>query len=327
MQGTKTKILIISDTHGRDKMPSTSPPVGIDVAIHCGDLTDGSKVSEFRATLALLRSIDAPLKLVIAGNHDFTLDEAAYQKKAAEANRVFNISADDLAREYGNVGDARRLMNEEEGITFLDEGIHRFNLNNGARLTVYASPFTPSESADWGFQYRSGDHHDYVIDQTVDIAITHGPPEGILDRTSSQKRGGCGQLFSAIARARPRLHCFGHIHEGWGARMVAWRDSITDNPSHLTDIDNGASTTIESLASLKPGKWDDAETTAGKNCRLRRLNELGYRHTSHCVGDEHPIRPGKATLFVNAAIQPGHGEEDPSQLPWVVDIDLPSSTA
>jgi hypothetical protein len=327
MQDIKTRFLILSDTHGK---PSSLPDIPVDVVIHCGDLTDESKIDEFHATLALLGSIDAPLKLVIAGNHDFTLDTAAYQKKVANANRFFSIDMETIAREYGEYGDARKLFSNDDGIVFLDEGIHDFNLNNGARLTVYASPFTPSVDADWGFQFHHGEHHDYVIDHPVDVVITHGPPKGVLDRTTSEppQSAGCAQLFAAVARARPRLHCYGHIHEGWGAKMVTWREKPSENPSHFTDIDNGASTVIETLATLRPCKWDDAETLKEKELLAGKLATQGYRQTSHCqcAGDNHPITPGQATLFVNAAIQPRYDDDEP-QFPWVVDIELPATAA
>ena len=326
MQDIKTRFLILSDTHGKSLGPPNLPVV--DVAIHCGDLTDESKMHEFRSSLDLLRRIDASLKLVIAGNHDFTLDTPVYQKKAAEADRLFSIDPEVMTREYGEFGEARNLFDNDDGIIFLDEGIHHFHLTNGAHLTVYASPFTPSLEADWGFQYRHGEHHDHAIDNTVDVVITHGPPKGVLDQTTSKQRAGCDQLFAAVARARPRLHCFGHIHEGWGAKLVTWRETPSENPSHFTDIDNGASAVIETPATLRPGKWDDAETVKEKEVLAGKLAMQGYRQTSHChcAGDNHPITPGQATLFVNAAVQPTY-EEDGPQFPWVVDIELPAAVA
>ena len=327
MSEIKTRFLVLSDTHGKNPQ---LPDLPVDVAIHCGDLTDGSKIAEFRTTLALLRFINAPLKLVIAGNHDFTLDTPMFQRKVAEANRLFSIAPGEMEREYGDFGDARRLLDsaQQEGIIFLDEGVHRFDLNNGARLTVYASPFTPSIEADWGFQYRRGEHHDYAVDGVeIGVMITHGPPKGVLDMTTSKKRGGCEQLFEAVARTRPRLHCFGHIHEGWGAKAVTWRGSRpSESPSHFTDINNGASAVIESLASLRPGKYDTADLVEEKEARLRAIREVGYRHTSHCAGDEHGVNLGQTTVFVNAAMQPAN-EVEAGQLPWIVDIELPPAAA
>ncbi|KAK4145082.1 uncharacterized protein C8A04DRAFT_27079 [Dichotomopilus funicola] len=95
-----------------------------------------------------------------------------------------------MTREYGSFGEARRLFdigNHDDGdndIVFLDEGVHHFDLQNGARLTVYASPFTLE--ADWGFQYRRGEDHEFAIGDEVDVVITHGPPKDVLDLTASR---------------------------------------------------------------------------------------------------------------------------------------------
>ncbi|KAL2149090.1 hypothetical protein VTH82DRAFT_1776 [Thermothelomyces myriococcoides] len=149
----KTRFLILSDTHAEEGI--TAPDVDVDVAIHCGDLTDESKLREFRTSLGLLKSINAPLKLVLAGNHDFTLDTPAFQKKVDHAMSVFSIAPDLVKQEYGYHGEVRQMFVEaaSSNIILLEEGTHHFNLLNGARLTVYASPYTPSIEADWGFQY------------------------------------------------------------------------------------------------------------------------------------------------------------------------------
>ncbi len=49
-----------------------------------------------------------------------------------------------------------------------------------------------------------------------DVLITHGPPHGILDRTFRGEQAGCADLRDALRRVRPKLHVFGHIHEGYG---------------------------------------------------------------------------------------------------------------
>jgi Icc-related predicted phosphoesterase len=50
-------------------------------------------------------------------------------------------------------------------------------------------------------------------DQDIDIVMTHGPLYDHLDKTHDRLNVGCPQLLQAIERVRPRLHCFGHIHE------------------------------------------------------------------------------------------------------------------
>lgn len=271
------------------------------MAIHCGDLTRHSKITEYHATIQLLKELNAPLKLVIAGNHDFTLDIPTYRKLLSEAPEP--LEPDLVKEEFGDFGEARQLLEQakDSGITFLDEGVHHFILNNGASLTVYASPYTLGE---WGFQYPPGQGHDFSIGD-ADVVITHGPPRGVMDLVDGQRKG-CSSLFAATARARPRLHCFGHIHEGWGAKLISWRRNVSESPSHMTDIDNGKSVQVQNRVGLEEMGED-----APKTC---------YR-TSHCTGDTNPLVKGAQTLFINAAVLDAN--YCPTQLPWVVDIELP----
>lgn len=83
---------------------------------------------EYHTTLDTLKTIDAPLKLVIAGNHDRTLD-----KQWMETHEHIQRNEFREAREMwmGKEGRARK-----EAVTFLDEGVHEFELANGARLSV-----------------------------------------------------------------------------------------------------------------------------------------------------------------------------------------------
>lgn len=121
------------------------------------------------------------------------------------------------------------------GVTYLTEGTHTFNLSNGAKFTIYTSPYQP-EFNNWAFPYaRNQDRFNLpyqvakgitsIADEPVpnfpgiDIMMTHGPPRGILDAGL-----GCDNLLRAVGRARPLLYCFGHIHEGYGANMVTWKE-------------------------------------------------------------------------------------------------------
>ncbi|RAK80527.1 metallophosphoesterase domain-containing protein [Aspergillus fijiensis CBS 313.89] len=332
----KTRFLILSDTHGHE-LPGECSQHHADVVIHCGDLTDSSYLTEFRTTIQHLQKLDAPLKLVIPGNHDFTLDTPTFQQKVKASG--LDHSEDDrrLVRQvYGDYEEVRiKLFTDDlqqrSGIVLLDEGIHVFILANGARLTVYASPGTPSLGGDWGFQYHPDTGHDFQFDgrsNQIDVVVTHGPPRGIMDYTSRDthsrgRRAGCPDLFKAIARARPRMHCFGHIHEGWGAMLAHWRETrnsprdqdpdglgTQNEPSHFTAIDYGRSTVISKLAQLvEPGKQEEAAAPA-------------VMATSHCSEDPAPLRPRDQTLFVNAAVQ-GCSAEVPVHPLWRVDLELP----
>ncbi|KAL6879363.1 Metallo-dependent phosphatase [Trichoderma novae-zelandiae] len=322
-RGIQTRLLIISDTHGLQLPVEIKKPV--DVVIHCGDLTQHSKLDEFRAAIHLIESINASLKIVIAGNHDFSLDIPVFEKKISEAFNLASEPIDDalIKREYGDHGTARELLLQlrERNIFFLDEGTHQFNLRNGACLNIYTSSYTPStlSSSDWGFQYNDGHH--FSITKAIDIAVTHGPPHGILDISEDKKRIGCRQLFAAVAKAQPRIHCFGHAHDGWGAKLVTWRPEISDAPSHFTDIDNDKSRVIENMASLKGSKFESPEERKVREERIAKHRQRGYCEMSH-VGNQSIHAEGGKTLFINAAVK---GQEGLDQLPWVVDIELPAS--
>ncbi|OJK03071.1 hypothetical protein ASPACDRAFT_1886086 [Aspergillus aculeatus ATCC 16872] len=347
----KTRFLILSDTHGHELPEECYTQHHADVVIHCGDLTDSSYLTEFRTTIQLLQKLHAPLKLVIPGNHDFTLDTPTFQQKVKSSGLDHREDDRRLVRQvYGDYGEVRRKLftddlQQTSGITLLDEGIHVFRLANGARLTVYASPYTPSLGGDWGFQYHPDTSHEFQLDSSgssssnqIDVVITHGPPRGIMDYTTSAthgcgRRAGCPDLFKAIARARPRMHCFGHIHEGWGAMVAHWRppppetrphpqdrsqDGVTttrNEPSHFTAIDHGRSTILSKLARLDqhPGKQ----------------TAPAVMETSHCTGDPIPLTHpggGEQTLFVNAAVQ-GCSEDFPTHPLWQIDLELPTPRA
>lgn len=297
----RTRLLILSDTHGHSLFdPQTKPDEAqsyafheplpsADVAIHCGDLTLYSNVKEYQKTFDVMRSIDAPLKLVIPGNHDCSMDVGFWEKDCLRRRHLPEEMMTRLLRRphetYEVVEQAR-----QDGIhVLMEEGTYHFILANGARLTVYASAWTP-EYGTWGFQYGDGGH-DFAIEQDTDVVVTHGPPHRMLDRTRSHDDAGCPSLWAAVARARPRVHCFGHIHEAYGAVMQSWEGGGEQMALERTGAgDGGGDITPLSL----------------------------------CAGDEGsiPFEAAKETLFINAAIMTVAYR--PHQSPWLVDLELPS---
>ncbi|KAL2128395.1 hypothetical protein VTI74DRAFT_9251 [Chaetomium olivicolor] len=81
---------------------------------------------------------------------------------------------------------------------------------NGRQLRVYGSPRSPCHG-NWAFQYPNGaDVWAGTVPRDIDILVTHRPPRGHLDLL----RLGCEHLLRELWRVRPRLHVFGHVHEG-----------------------------------------------------------------------------------------------------------------
>lgn len=55
------------------------------------------------------------------------------------------------------------------------------------------------------------------IPSDTDILLTHGPPNGILDVSSSHAHLGCRELLKSVTTLiRPQLHLFGHVHASYG---------------------------------------------------------------------------------------------------------------
>ncbi|KAK3334525.1 Metallo-dependent phosphatase-like protein [Neurospora tetraspora] len=327
-----TRLLLLSDTHIRSRsknplpFPVPSIPGGADIVIHAGDITDSSKLSEFSLCLSYLRQLNAPLKLIIAGNHDYTLDLPVYSQRVEAQSKSAGMGQLTLPRRkgLGEVGEAKRLLEEarKDGIFYLEEGTHRFELANGARLVVYASPATPAFGSQ-GFQYTQEEGHVFDVPPEADVVISHGPPRGVLD-VSRLTRTSCGsvELWERVKEVRPRLHVFGHIHEAWGAAVVKWPQALAggwegDDGKHKGHKAKGAEMTVlVDRGSVEEGWEDSKEERKQKEERVERIVRDGYYPLKY------PEREGAAeqTLFVNAAVPYA-----PGFVPWLVDVELPRS--
>lgn len=347
----KTRVLIISDTHcaplskrdGKGKPlypPFKAPLPSADLLIHCGDLTYCGHLNEYRESLDMLKEIDAPVKLVIAGNHDLSLDKdfvfSHIGKRKSGWKTVESRQAAETvvkqARDLWLAPDGRARM---EGVTLLEEGVHEIDLPNGARINIYASPYTP-EFHDFGFAYRRREDRfnppevsfvdakniakcavpSYSTSETpVDFLITHGPPYGRLDETARGDRAGCPHLLRALMRSRPLVCCFGHIHEGWGAERIRWSDQA--------DV---TATKSASLEAWKQRDWQDGIATGDEaivraegDRKLAKLHHGVFHDLSTETGTG--LSRGEETFLVNGSIM--DVKYNPVNAPWVLDIDLP----
>lgn len=160
-------------------------------------------------------------KVFVAGNHDVLLDEEFLQRNP-ERRYEEARTRDDL--DWGSV-----IYLEDTSFT-LDfsqdpndtETAESRNHTSFRKLTVYGSPFTPQYGTS-AFQYKPDP--DFWTEKfgslsiVPDILVTHGPPKLHLD-TRGFYRAGCPYLSVEVARMRPRLHVFGHIHASQGREDV-----------------------------------------------------------------------------------------------------------
>ncbi len=180
-------VVCISDTH--NSQPAI--PKG-EILIHAGDLTQSGSFDEMQTSLDWLNSLPHHYKIVVAGNHDAMLDEKHRPEDSAARE----------ALRWGN-------------ITYLKESSVTIQTANGRELNVYGSPMSPRHG-NWAFQYpRSLNVWSGKIPTDTDILITHAPPKSHLDLGH-----GCIHLLDELWHSRPRLHVYGHVHEGYGVNWV-----------------------------------------------------------------------------------------------------------
>ncbi|KAK0195534.1 Metallo-dependent phosphatase-like protein [Armillaria mellea] len=216
-----TRFVCISDTHSH----TFDVPWG-DVLIHSGDLTNTGTLKDFKKTMEWIGSLPHRTKIIIAGNHDLTLDrhDDWYEKNY----KGWHTKPENLEPILELL---KGLTARNAGVVYLQNESHTFQAKEGRRTwSVYGSPWSP-EFCDWAFNYdrRDGKHLVSQFPKT-DILLTHGPPLGIFDLTTGCTRVGCRDLTNRLPYLRPRIHLFGHIHEGHGAYVHEWYAGSTETP-------------------------------------------------------------------------------------------------
>jgi predicted phosphodiesterase len=188
------------------------------VLIHAGDFTNlGGKQDLTKFVTFLERHRDQYKQIIlIAGNHDLSLDTEFYDREWQEWHRKGKIETAlldfkaDLAKRVPNA------VYLEDELCVTDGG-----------LRVWGSPWTPYFHG-WGFNLNRGQSCDAKWAEApddVDLLLTHGPPLGRGDQCLPRKnRAGCADLLRHVRRIRPMAHVFGHIHEGAGVSS----DGVTD---------------------------------------------------------------------------------------------------
>ncbi|KAK4181493.1 Metallo-dependent phosphatase-like protein [Triangularia setosa] len=226
-QTRRTRIVCISDTHNSTiKLPKG------DVLIHAGDLTNQGSYSELYKAIQWLEKADFEAKIVIAGNHDITLDSSFYQEHGPTFH---NKNPQDTT-------ECLELLTSSPTITYLCHGSTKIRLTDpkGPRteFSVFGSPYSPRNGL-WAFAYdgkavdlnpsaaqASTDHGSQELTAAslwseipldTDILVTHTPPRGNCDVTL-----GCPFLKKRLSKVRPRLHVCGHVHPGRGVERVRW---------------------------------------------------------------------------------------------------------
>jgi len=194
-------LVCLSDTHGRHPDPA-GVPAG-DVLIHAGDLTSAGGAAELEAADRWFAALPHAHKLYVPGNMDLGVarDPAAAAELLAHARIVVD-----------------REVELEVG---------------GRVLRLWGSPYTPAFVGAFQLAGRAAARAKWrSIPAGLDVLVTHGPPRGVLDRTSRGARVGCPELARAVARARPTLMVFGHVHASFGVADGAGPTAFLNAAQH-----------------------------------------------------------------------------------------------
>ena len=213
------RFVAISDTHGLHAKPISAThnlPHG-DVLLHAGDFTNKGTLSDLAAFTAFIKAAETAFTnvVVIAGNHDVSLDAEYYARECSRWHKK------PLPLTTPNSFAAG--INSDKTTYLLDEGC----IVAGG-LQVYGSPWQP-EFCEWAFNLNRGascrEKWD-LIPASTDVLLTHGPPLGRGDECKPRgNRAGCADLLEVVqSRVKPKVHVFGHIHEGFGTSS----DGVTD---------------------------------------------------------------------------------------------------
>lgn len=204
----------ISDLHGF--YPELE---GGDLLIVAGDLTANDSPEQLWRFSQWMIDLDYKLKVVVPGNHDNVFYEKYYKEHKSPFVPMIYLC--------------------DSGVEF--EG-----------LKIWGSPWTKTfEGMNEDCKAFTCDTEEELaekwchIPHDIDILITHSPPRGIGDLVKDQsddEERHCGSEYLAAFfkyAIRPKLHIFGHIHEGYGKYEVysGYNDTMVQsvNASHVNE--------------------------------------------------------------------------------------------
>jgi Icc-related predicted phosphoesterase len=195
------KICIISDTHNKHKRLGKLPDA--DVVIHCGDFTSVGHSHEIVDFMKWYSMLPHNHKLIIAGNHDMLFENSRLLALEKVPKNVIYLEDSGI---------------EIEGVKF------------------YGSP-VQLPFMNWAFnrpEEKLVQHWQAIPDDT-DVLITHSAPHSIMDFGiySNHHTGSPSLYWEVMNRIKPKIHCFGHVHSGYGIKII--ENTTFINASNLND--------------------------------------------------------------------------------------------
>jgi len=175
------KLLLFSDVHCDLKACRNlvSKSVDVDVVIGAGDI--GNIRRGLPETIDALSSISKPT-ILVPGN--------------SESDDELQHACTDWSSAYVIHGNGCQI-----------DGIDFFGIGGGIPVTPFGS---------WSFDFTEEEADTLLSDCPRNaVLISHSPPHGVVDLSSSGRRLGSKTIRRIIEERSPKLVVCGHIHESW----------------------------------------------------------------------------------------------------------------
>jgi len=185
-----------------------------------------------------------------------------------------------------------------DGIVYLDTSSPSPTFLHDSLLSVYANPTQPVFlKSDYAYTYPPYPSPESIAAWEsapessrgpLELWVSHGASKGRLDWIHLPGLMGCEVQRRKVAKARPLVCVFGHFHCSYGVEKVVWRD--------VDDSAEGSDDMVQESQILTD------ESTGGP-----------YDFTN--------LRPGKETVFINAAwMTMEKGKVEKRNKPIVIDL-------
>ncbi len=184
------KLLVFSDLHcdARAAQRVVEMADNVDVVVGAGDFATVRR--QLSVTIDVLRQLTKPA-ILVPGNSE-TLEELVTACADWPTSHVL----------HGN------------GIEI--DGVAFYGLGGAVPVTPFGA---------WSYDFTEDAARQLLANcPSGAVLVTHSPPNGIVDRSSSGKHLGSVAVREVIERTQPRLVVCGHIHESGG--QSAWLSNV-----------------------------------------------------------------------------------------------------
>ncbi len=208
-----------SDLHG--EYPKLA---GGDLLIVGGDLTAKDTFSEYISWAKWVKKQGYEKVVWIAGNHEGCVEKKKYDPVPEYITDESGNSSTwiDYLCDSGTSFKGLKIWGSPWTLTF-------------AGMSPKCKSFTVDTDKELAKKWA-------MIPTGTDILITHCPPWGLMDTvedffTGHMKNTGSKSLLEAVERIKPKIHVWGHIHEGYGQLLLKHDgpNTICVNASHVNE--------------------------------------------------------------------------------------------